>query len=54
MKLLDGKKVSNKIKDELKPRINLLIQINNRPGLGIILVGDNIEIVDLIYNYVNY
>lgn len=43
MKLLDGKKVSNKIKDELKPRINLLIQINNRPGLGIILVGDNIE-----------
>ena len=43
MKLLDGKEVSNKIKDELKPRINLLIQINNRPGLGIILVGDNIE-----------
>ena len=37
MKLIDGKKISNLIKDELK----LFVEKNNlNPGLGIILVGN--------------
>ena len=43
MKILNGKEVSEKIRDDLKPRIQSLIQKNNRPGIGIILIGDNIE-----------
>ena len=43
MKILNGKEVSEKIRDDLKPRIQSLIQKNNRPGIGIVLIGDNIE-----------
>lgn len=39
--ILDGKLVSSKIIDELKPRIDTLIQSGHRPGLSVILVGDN-------------
>ena len=40
MIVLDGKKVSNIIKNKLKVEIDKLIK---KPGLGIILVGNNIE-----------
>ena len=39
--ILDGKLVSSKIIDELKPRIETLIQSGHRPCLSVILVGDN-------------
>ena len=32
-----------KIKEDLKPRIQALIRKNNRPGIGIVLIGDNVE-----------
>ena len=41
--ILDGIKVSNQIKNELKSRIQSLINKKIRPGLGVILIGDNIE-----------
>tara|TARA_B100000519_G_C14254054_1_gene444083 strand:+ start:2596 stop:3477 length:882 start_codon:yes stop_codon:yes gene_type:complete len=41
--ILDGKKLSEKIQEELKPRIKMLISDKIRPGLGVILVGDNLE-----------
>lgn len=42
MQLLDGKKVSQKIKDEIKIKINHLIKINERiPKLVVIIVGDD-------------
>ena len=40
MILLDGKKVSQSIKDSLKVEIDELVSKNIKPGLGIILVGD--------------
>jgi len=39
--ILDGKLVSSTIIDELKPRIETLIQSGHRPCLSVILVGDN-------------
>ena len=39
--ILDGKLVSSKIIDELKPIIDTLIQSGHRPCLSVILVGDN-------------
>ena len=39
--ILDGKLVSSKIIDELKPRIETLIQSGHRPCLSVILVGEN-------------
>ena len=41
--ILDGIKISQEIQNKLKPRIDYLIKNNNRPGLGIILIGENIE-----------
>ena len=41
--ILDGKKLSEKIQVELKPRIEMLVADKIRPGLGVILVGDNVE-----------
>ena len=41
--ILDGKKVSEKIQNNLKHRINTLLENNKRPGLGVILVGDKVE-----------
>ena len=38
-KILDGKKISNEIKQELKDRICKLKETNIIPGLAIILVG---------------
>ena len=43
MKLLDGKLVSQVIKDKLKQRIDVLRQHNIIPSLGVILVGNRIE-----------
>ncbi len=41
MNLLDGKKLSQEIQQQLIPRINHLIEQKCRPGLGVILVGEN-------------
>ena len=41
--ILDGKRLSEKIQVELKPRIEMLVADKIRPGLGVILVGDNVE-----------
>ena len=41
--ILDGKRLAEKIQDELKPRINTLLENNKMPGLGVILVGDKVE-----------
>ena len=41
--LFDGKTLSQKIQNELKTRVDYLIGNSIRPGLGVILVGDNIE-----------
>jgi len=43
MRLLDGKKLSNLVKDNLKSRIDRLKQIGIQPGLGVILVGDKVD-----------
>ncbi len=48
MKILDGTKVSNEIKDELKDEVDTLVSKNIRPGLGVILVGENIESVTYV------
>jgi methylenetetrahydrofolate dehydrogenase (NADP+)/methenyltetrahydrofolate cyclohydrolase len=39
--LLDGKKISREIQEELRPRIEALRAQNNPPGLAVVLVGDN-------------
>src|SRR5690554_6799518 len=39
--LIDGKKVSQEIREELKPRVQNLIQQDLKPGLAVILVGDD-------------
>ena len=41
--ILDGKRLAETIQDELKPRINTLLENNKMPGLGVILVGDKVE-----------
>ena len=41
MILLDGKKISQEIQYDLQERIDKLLEIRRRPGLGIILVGNN-------------
>ena len=43
VEIIDGTKVSGELKHSLKPRIQSLLEQNIRPGLGVILVGDNIE-----------
>ena len=43
VKIINGTNISNELKESLKPRINHLLEKNIRPGLGVILVGDNIE-----------
>ncbi|HPC35437.1 MAG TPA: bifunctional 5,10-methylenetetrahydrofolate dehydrogenase/5,10-methenyltetrahydrofolate cyclohydrolase [Candidatus Marinimicrobia bacterium] len=40
-KLINGVEIAQKVKDDLKPRINLLKQKGITPGLAVILVGDN-------------
>ena len=45
MNILDGKKVSQIVKKELEPKILELKKKNIIPGLGIIIVGNNIESV---------
>ena len=39
--ILDGKKVSEELRNNLIPRIEKLREINKKPGLAIILVGEN-------------
>ena len=39
--MLDGKKVSRDIQEELRPRIEALRRRNITPGLAVVLVGDN-------------
>ena len=39
--IMDGKKVSKDIREELKPRVKSLLQRGFQPGLAVILVGDN-------------
>lgn len=39
--VLDGKKISREIQEELRPRIAALRQKNVTPGLAFVLVGDN-------------
>jgi len=39
--IIDGKKVSQEIREELKPRIQSLTQQGLKPGLAVILVGDD-------------
>lgn len=41
MKILDGKKISQEIKDELKQEVEKLKQRGVVPGLAVVLVGDN-------------
>lgn len=41
MTILDGKKISQKIKDEIKQEVELLRQNSILPALAVILVGDN-------------
>ena len=43
MILLDGKSLSSEINKELKNRMNRLIREGIRPGLGIIIIGNNRE-----------
>ena len=49
MILLDGKKISEEIQLSLKDRINSLVEKNDTPGLGVVLVGkreDSIKYVN--------
>ncbi len=39
--LLDGKRISHEIQEELRPRIEALRSQNMTPGLAVVLVGDN-------------
>ncbi len=39
--VLDGKKISREIQEELRPRIAALIAQNKPPALAVVLVGDN-------------
>ena len=40
-KLINGVEIAQKVKDDLRPRINRLKQKGITPGLAVILVGDN-------------
>lgn len=40
-KLLDGKALSNTMRDELKVRVQALAEQGIKPGLGVLLVGDD-------------
>jgi methylenetetrahydrofolate dehydrogenase (NADP+)/methenyltetrahydrofolate cyclohydrolase len=40
-KIIDGKAIAAEIQEELKERISTLINEGRRPGLAVILVGDN-------------
>lgn len=40
-KLLDGKLLAAQMREELKPRVEHLLQRGITPGLGVLLVGDN-------------
>jgi methylenetetrahydrofolate dehydrogenase (NADP+)/methenyltetrahydrofolate cyclohydrolase len=40
-KIIDGKAIAAEIQEELKERISMLINEGRRPGLAVILVGDN-------------
>ena len=37
--ILDGNRVRDEIKDELKPRVAALAACNRPPGLAVVLVG---------------
>ena len=39
--VLDGRKISDQIRDELRPRIDALVQFGHVPGLAVVLVGEN-------------
>jgi methylenetetrahydrofolate dehydrogenase (NADP+)/methenyltetrahydrofolate cyclohydrolase len=39
--VLDGRKISDQIRNELRPRIDALVQLNHVPGLAVVLVGEN-------------
>jgi methylenetetrahydrofolate dehydrogenase (NADP+)/methenyltetrahydrofolate cyclohydrolase len=39
--VLDGKRISREIQDELRPRITALRAQGKQPGLAVVLVGDN-------------
>jgi methylenetetrahydrofolate dehydrogenase (NADP+) / methenyltetrahydrofolate cyclohydrolase len=39
--VLDGRKISDQIRNELRPRIDALVQLGHVPGLAVVLVGEN-------------
>jgi methylenetetrahydrofolate dehydrogenase (NADP+)/methenyltetrahydrofolate cyclohydrolase len=39
--IIDGKKVSQEVREELKPRVQNLIKQGLKPGLAVVLVGDD-------------
>jgi methylenetetrahydrofolate dehydrogenase (NADP+)/methenyltetrahydrofolate cyclohydrolase len=39
--VLDGRKISDQIRSELRPRIEALVQLGHVPGLAVVLVGEN-------------
>jgi len=39
--IIDGKKVSKEVREELKPRVQNLIKQGLKPGLAVVLVGDD-------------
>jgi methylenetetrahydrofolate dehydrogenase (NADP+)/methenyltetrahydrofolate cyclohydrolase len=39
--LIDGKALAAKLRAELKPRVNALAALGHRPGLAVVLVGDD-------------
>jgi len=41
-KLINGVEIAQKVKDDLRPRINRLKQKGITPGLAVVLVGDNL------------
>ncbi len=40
-KIIDGKALATEVRAKLKDRVNALIEIGHRPGLAVILVGDD-------------
>ncbi|MEF9943455.1 MAG: tetrahydrofolate dehydrogenase/cyclohydrolase catalytic domain-containing protein, partial [Burkholderiaceae bacterium] len=40
-KMIDGKALAASVRESLKPRIEQLADLGHRPGLAVILVGDN-------------
>ena len=39
--VLDGRKIGDQIRHELRPRIETLVQVGHVPGLAVVLVGEN-------------